>query len=169
MYVLTISNTVDNVFETNVYDDDTDLVSILKSFTPKTIDAIVRLLLGQSSALTKGTYERCEAIVAHLDRGTFEQGALVSFLETVQNAPKRIERALVELDEYRESDEFNGGGYDFDGDVNAGANNICRYCIIWSMEDDYHIRYELEFAGLRNNIRVLLERRDQFDVCSHYK
>lgn len=36
MYVLTISNTVDNVFETNVYGDDTDLVSILKSFTPKT-------------------------------------------------------------------------------------------------------------------------------------
>lgn len=29
MRVLTISNTVDNVFETNVYDDDTDLVSIL--------------------------------------------------------------------------------------------------------------------------------------------
>lgn len=164
MYVLTISNTVDNVFETNVYDDDTDLVSILKSFTPKTIDAIVRLLLGQSSALTKGTYERCESVVAYLDRGTFAQGALVSFLETIQNAPARIERALVELDEYRESDEFNGGGYEFDGDINAGAADICRYFVSWSMEDDYHIRYELEFAGPRSNIRVLLERRDQFDT-----
>ena len=49
MYVLTIANDVDNVFETRVYDDDTDLVSILKSFTPKTLDAIVRLLLGQIS------------------------------------------------------------------------------------------------------------------------
>ena len=164
MYVLTISNTVDNEVETNVYDDDTDLVSILKSFTPKTIDAIVRLLLGQSSALTKGTYERCEAIVTYLNQGTIKQGAMVSFFETVQNAPARIERALIELGEYRESDDFKGGGYDFDGDVNAGANNICRYCIIWSMEDDYHIRYELEFAGPRNNIHVLLERRDHFDT-----
>ena len=57
MYILTIATDVDNVFDTHVYDDDTDLVSILKSFTPKTIDAIVRLLLGQSSVLTKGTYE----------------------------------------------------------------------------------------------------------------
>ena len=164
MYVLTIANDVDNVFDTHVYDDDTDLVSIIKSFTPKTIDAIVRLLLGQSCELTKGTYERCEAIVTYLDHGTIKQGAMVSFFETIQNTPARIERALIELDEYRESDEFNGGGYDFAGDVNAGANNICRYCIIWSMEDDYHIRYELEFAGLRSNIRVLLERRDQFDA-----
>lgn len=164
MYILTISNTVDNVFETNVYDDDTDLVSILKSFTPKTIDAIVRLLLGQSSALTKGTYERCEAIVAHLDRGTFKQGALVSFFETTQNVPARIERALIELDEYRKSDEFNGGGYDFDGDINAGAADICRYFVSWTLEDDCYFRYEFEFDGLRNNIHVLLEHRDQFDT-----
>lgn len=164
MYVLTISNTVDNVFETNVYDDDTDLVSILKSFTPKTIDAIVRLLLGQSSALTKGTYERCEAIVAHLDRGTFKQGALVLFFETTQNVPARIERALIELDEYRESDEFNGGGYDFDGDVDAGASDVCRYFVSWTLEDDTYFRYELEFDGARNNIHVLLERREQFDT-----
>ena len=164
MYVLTISNTVDNVFETRVYDDDADLVSILESFTPKPIDAIVRLLLGQSSVLTKGTYERCEAIVAHLDRGTLKQGALVSFLETTQNVPARVERALIELDEYRESDEFNGGGYDFDGDVNAGASDICRYVVSWTLEDDYYFRYELEFDGVRNNIHILLERRDQFDT-----
>lgn len=158
MYVLTIANDVDNVFETNVYDDDADLVSILKSFTPKTLDAIVRLLLGQSSALTKGTYERCESVVAYLDHGTFTQGALVSFLETAQNVPARVECALIELDEYRESDEFNGGGYDFDGDVNAGAADICRYFVSWTLEDDCYFRYELEFDGLRNNIRVLLER-----------
>ena len=164
MYVLTISNTVDNVFETRVYDGDTDLVSILKSFTPKTIDAIVRLLLGQSSVLTKGTYERCEAIVAHLDRGTFEPGALVSFFETAQNAPARVERALIELDEHRESEEFDGGGYEFDSDINAGATDICRYYIGWSLEDDAYFRYELEFDGPRNNIQVLLERRDQFDT-----
>lgn len=164
MYLLTISNTVDNVFETRVYDDDTDLVSILKSFTPKTIDAIVRLLLGQSNALTKGTYERCESVVAYLDRGAFTQGALVSFLETTQNAPVRIERALIELDEYRESDEFNGGGYDFDGDINAGATGICRYFVSWTLEDDCYFRYELEFDGPRNNIHVLLERRDRFDT-----
>ena len=129
MYVLTIANDVDNVFDTRVYDDDTSLVSIIKSFTPKTLDAIVRLLLGQSSVLTKGTYERCESVVAHLDRGTFEQGALVSFFETIQNTPACVERALVELDEHRESDEFNGGGYDFDGDINAGAADICRYFV----------------------------------------
>lgn len=164
MYVLTISNTVDNVFETRVYDDDADLVSILESFTPKPIDAIVRLLLGQSSVLTKGTYERCEAIVTHLDRGTLKQGALVSFLETTQNVPARVERALIELDEYRESDEFDGGGYEFDSDINAGATGICRYYIGWSLEDDYYFRYELEFDGPRNNIHVLLERRDQFDT-----
>lgn len=164
MYVLTIANDVDNVFETRVYDDDTDLVSILKSFTPKTLDAIVRLLLGQSSALTKGTYERCESVVAYLDHGTFTQGALVSFLETAQNVPARVERALIELDEYRESDEFNGEGYDFAGDVNAGANNICRYFVSWTLEDDCYFRYELEFDGPRNNIHVLLEQRDQFDT-----
>lgn len=164
MRVLTISNTVDNVFETNVYDDDTDLVSILKSFTPKTIDAIVRLLLGQSSVLTKGTYERCEAIVTYLNQGTIKQGAMVSFFETVQNAPARIERALIELDEYRESNDFKGGGYDFDGDVNAGAADICRYFVSWALEDDCYFRYELEFDGPRNNIHVLLERRDQFDT-----
>ena len=164
MYVLTIANDVDNVFDICVYDDDTSLVSIIKSFTPKTIDAIVRLLLGQSCELTKGTYERCEAIVTYLNQGTIKQGAMVSFFETVQNAPARIERALIELDEYHESDEFDGGGYDFDGDVNAGANNICRYGIVWSLEDDYHIRYELEFAGPRSNIRVVLEHRDQFDT-----
>lgn len=164
MYVLTIANDVDNVFETRVYDDDTDLVSILKSFTPKTLDAIVRLLLGQSSVLTKGTYERCESVVAYLDHGTFTQGALVSFLETAQNVPARVERALIELDEYRKSDEFNGGGYDFDGDVNAGAADICRYFVSWTLEDDCYFRYELEFDGPRNNIHVLLEQRDQFDT-----
>lgn len=164
MYVLTIANDVDNVFETRVYDDDTDLVSILKSFTPKTLDAIVRLLLGQSSALTKGTYERCESVVAYLDHGTFTQGALVSFLETAQNVPARVERALIELDEYRKSDEFNGGGYDFDGDISAGAADICRYFVSWTLEDDCYFRYELEFDGPRNNIHVLLEQRDQFDT-----
>lgn len=164
MYVLTIANDVDNVFETRVYDDDTDLVSILKSFTPKTLDAIVRLLLGQSSALTKGTYERCESVVAYLDHGTFTQGALVSFLETAQNVPARVERALIELDEYRKSDEFNGGGYEFNGDINAGAADICRYFVSWTLEDDCYFRYELEFDGPRNNIHVLLERRDQFDT-----
>lgn len=164
MRVLTISNTVDNVLETNVYDDDTDLVSILKSFTPKTIDAIVRLLLGQSSALTKGTYERCESIVAYLDRGTFTRGTLVSFLETAQNVPARVERALIELDEYRKSDEFNGGGYEFNGDINAGAADICRWFVSWTLEDDCYFRYELEFDGPRNNIHVLLEQRDQFDT-----
>lgn len=164
MYVLTIANDVDNVFDTHVYDDDTSVVSIIESFTPKTIDAIVRMLLGQSCVLTKGTYERCEAIFTHLDQGTLGQGALVSFFETVQNAPKRVERALIELDEYRESDEFDGGGYDFDGDINAGANKICRYFISWSLEDDYHLRYELEFAGPRSNVRVLLEHRDHFDT-----
>lgn len=164
MYILTISNTVDNVFETNVYDDGTDLVSILKSFTPKTIDAIVRLLLGQSSALTKGTYERCEAIVAHLDRGTFKQGALVSFFETTQNVPARVERALIELDEYRESDEFNGGGYEFAEDIEAGANDICRYFISWTLDDDYAFHYEVSFEGLGINIHILLERRDQLDT-----
>lgn len=150
MYVLTIANDVDNVFETRVYDDDTDLVSILKSFTPKTLDAIVRLLLGQSSALTKGTYERCESVVAYLDHGTFTQGALVSFLETAQNVPARVERALIELDEYRKSDEFNGGGYEFNGDINAGAADICRYFVSWTLEDDCYFRYELEFDGPRN-------------------
>lgn len=164
MYVLTIANDVDNVFETRVYDDDTDLVSILKSFTPETLDAIVRLLLGQSSALTKGTYERCESVVAYLDHGTFTQGALVSFLETAQNVPARVERALIELDEYRKSDEFNGGGYDFDGDISAGAADICRYFVSWTLEDDCYFRYELEFDGPRNNIHVLLEQRDQFDT-----
>lgn len=164
MYVLTIANDVDNVFETRVYDDDTDLVSILKSFTPKTLDAIVRLLLGQSSALTKGTYERCESVVAYLDHGTFTQGALVSFLETAQNVPARVERALIELDEYRKSDEFNGGGYEFNGDINAGAADICRYFVSWTLEDDCYFRYELEFDGPRNNIHVLLEQRDQFDT-----
>lgn len=164
MYVLTIANDVDNVFDTRVYDDDTSLVSIIESFTPKTIDAIVRLLLGQSCELTRGTYERCEAIFTYLDQGTLEQGALVAFFETVQNAPKRIERALVELGEYRESDEFDGGGYDFDGDINAGVNKICRYFISWSLEDDYYIRYELVFEGPRSNVRVLLEHRDQFDT-----
>lgn len=164
MYVLTIADDVDNVFDTRVYDDDTSLVSIIESFTPKTIDAIVRLLLGQSSVLTKGTYERCEAIVTYLDQGTLEQGALVSFFETVQNAPKRIERALIELDEYRESDVFDGGGCAFDGDINAGANKICRYFVSWTLEDDCYFRYELEFDGPRNNIHVLLEQRDQFDT-----
>lgn len=164
MYVLTIANDVDNVFETRVYDDDTDLVSILKSFTPKTLDAIVRLLLGQSSVLTKGTYERCESVVAYLDHGTFTQGALVSFLETAQNVPARVERALIELDEYRKSDEFNGGGYEFNGDINAGAADICRYFVSWTLEDDCYFRYEFEFDGPRNNIHVLLERRDQFDT-----
>ena len=164
MYVLTIANDVDNVFETRVYDDDTDLVSILKSFTPKTLDAIVRLLLGQSSALTKGTYERCESVVAYLDHGTFTQGALVSFLETAQNVPARVERALIELDEYRKRDEFNGGGYDFDGDISAGAADICQYFVSWTLEDDCYFRYELEFDGPRNNIHVLLEQRDQFDT-----
>ena len=164
MYVLTIANDVDNVFETRVYDDDTDLVSILKSFTPKTLDAIVRLLLGQSSALTKGTYERCESVVAYLDHGTLTQGALVSFLETAQNVPARVERALIELDEYRKSDEFNGGGYEFNGDINAGAADICRYFVSWTLEDDCYFRYELEFDGPRNNIHVLLEQRDQFDT-----
>lgn len=164
MYVLTIANDVDNVFETRVYDDDTDLVSILKSFTPKTLDAIVRLLLGQSSALTKGTYERCESVVAYLDHGTFTQGALVSFLETAQNVPARVERVLIELDEYRKSDEFNGGGYEFNGDINAGAADICRYFVSWTLEDDCYFRYELEFDGPRNNIHVLLEQRDQFDT-----
>ena len=164
MYVLTIANDVDNVFETRVYDDDTDLVSILKSFTPKTLDAIVRLLLGQSSALTKGTYERCESVVAYLDHGTLTQGALVSFLETAQNVPARVERALIELDEYRKSDEFNGGGYEFNGDINAGAADICRYFVSWTLEDDCYFRYELEFDGPRNNIHVLLEQRDQFDI-----
>lgn len=164
MYVLTIANDVDNVFETRVYDDDTDLVSILKSFTPKTLDASVRLLLGQSSALTKGTYERCESVVAYLDHGTLTQGALVSFLETAQNVPARVERALIELDEYRKSDEFNGGGYEFNGDINAGAADICRYFVSWTLEDDCYFRYELEFDGPRNNIHVLLEQRDQFDT-----
>ena len=164
MYVLTISNTVDNVFETNVYDDETDLVSILKSFTPKTLDAIVRLLLGQSCKLTKGTYERCEAVVAHLARQTLEQGAFVSFFETIQNTPTCVERVLVELDEYRESEEFNGGGYGFAEDIEAGANDVCRYFVSWILEDDYCFRYELEFDGPRNNIRVLLERRDRFDT-----
>lgn len=164
MYVLTIANDVDNVFETRVYDDDTDLVSILKSFTPKTLDAIVRLLLGQSSVLTKGTYERCESVVAYLDHGTFTQGALVSFLETAQNVPARVERALIELDEYRKSDEFNGGGYEFNGDINAGAADICRYFVSWTLEDDCYFRYELEFDGPRNNIHVLLEQRDRFDT-----
>lgn len=164
MYVLTIANDVDNVFETRVYDDDTDLVSILKSFTPKILDAIVRLLLGQSSALTKGTYERCESVVAYLDHGTFTQGALVSFLETAQNVPARVERALIELDEYRKSDDFNGGGYEFNGDINAGAADICRYFVSWTLEDDCYFRYELEFDGPRNNIHVLLEQRDQFDT-----
>ena len=158
MYVLTISNTVDNVFETRVYDGDTDLVSILKSFTPKTLDAIVRLLLGQSSVLTKGTYERCESVVAYLDHGTFTQGALA------QNVPARVERALIELDEYRKSDEFNGGGYEFNSDINAGAADICRYFVSWTLEDDCYFRYELEFDGPRNNIHVLLEQRDQFDT-----
>lgn len=164
MYVLTIANDVDNVFETRVYGDDTDLVSILKSFTPKTLDAIVRLLLGQSSVLTKGTYERCESVVAYLDHGTFTQGALVSFLETAQNVPARVERALIELDEYRKSDEFNGGGYEFNGDINAGAADICRYFVSWTLEDDCYFRYELEFDGPRNNIHVLLEQRDRFDT-----
>ena len=164
MYVLTIANDVDNVFDTRVYDDDTSLVSIIKSFTPKTLDAIVRLLLGQSSVLTKGTYERCESVVAHLDRGTFEQGALVSFFETIQKTPACVERVLVELDEYRESDEFNGGGYEFAEDIEAGANDICRYFVSWILEDDYCFRYELEFDGPRNNIHVLLEHRGRFDT-----
>lgn len=164
MYVLTISNTVDNEFETDVYDDDTDLVSILKSFTPKTIDAVVRLLVGQSCELTKGTYERCEAVVAHLARQTLEQGALVSFFETIQNTPACVERVLVELDEYRESNEFNGEGYGFAEDIEAGANDVCRYFVSWILEDDYCFRYELEFDGPRNNIHVLLERRDRFDT-----
>lgn len=136
----------------------------MMTIPPKTLDAIVRLLLGQSSALTKGTYERCESVVAYLGHGTFTQGALVSFLETAQNVPARVERALIELDEYRKSDEFNGGGYEFDGDINAGAADICRYFVSWTLEDGCCFRYELEFDGLRNNIHVLLEHRDRFDT-----
>ena len=164
MYVLTISDATDIVFDTRVYGDNTDLVSIIKSFTMSTLTSLVKRLMGEQYEPTKATYARCGELIEQLTKEAHTADGIVSFFEKLQNAPAQVERALIDLEEYQQSDEFEGEGDGFCDDLVAGIAGPCEYYFGWTLDDDYAFRYEVSFEGLGINIHVLLERRDQFDT-----
>ena len=164
MYVLTISDTTDLVFDTRVYGDDADLVSIIKSFTMSTLTSLVKRLMGEQYEPTKATYARCGELIEQLSNEPHASDGIISFFEKIQNAPARVERALIDLEEYRQSDEFEDEGDEFCDDLVAGIDGPCEYYFGWILDDDYAFRYEVSFEGLGINIHILLERRDQFDT-----
>lgn len=164
MYVLTISDTTDLVFDTRVYGDDADLVSIIKSFTMSTLTSLVKRLMGEQYEPTKATYARCGELIEQLSNEPHASDGIISFFEKIQNAPARVERALIDLEEYRQSDEFEDEGDEFCDDLVAGIAGPCEYYFGWALDDDYAFRYEVSFEGLGINIHILLERRDQFDT-----
>lgn len=165
MYVLTISDTTDLVFDTRVYGDDADLVSIIKSFTMSTLTSLVKRLMGEQYEPTKATYARCGELIEQLSNEPHASDGIISFFEKIQNAPARVERALIDLEEYRQSDEFEDEGDElYDDGIFAVVGGLCEYYVNWTLDDDYAFRYEVSFEGLGINIHILLERRDQFDT-----
>lgn len=165
MYVLTISDATDTVFDTRVYGDDTDLVSIIKSFTMSTLTSIVKRLMGEQYEPTKTTYARCGGLIEQLTKEVHASDDIVLFFEKIQNAPARVERALIDLEEYRQSDEFEDEGDEFyDDGIFAVVGGLCEYYVNWTLDDDYAFRYEVSFEGLGINLHILLERREQFDT-----
>lgn len=164
MYVLTISDVNDIVFDTRVYGDDTDLVSIIKSFTMRTLTSLVKRLMGEQYEPTKATYARCGELIEQLSNEPHASDGIISFFEKIQNAPARVERALIDLEEYRQSDEFDGEGDEFLDDGMFAVGGLCEYYVNWTLDDDYSFRYEVSFEGFGINIHILLERRDQFDT-----
>lgn len=164
MYVLTISDATDTVFDTRVYGDNTDLVSIIKSFTMSTLTSIVKRLMGEQYEPTKATYARCGELIEQSSNEPHASDGIISFFEKMQNAPARVERALIDLEEYRQSDEFEDEGDEFCDDLVAGIGGPCEYYFSWTLDNDHAFRYEVSFEGPGINIHILLERRDRFDT-----
>ena len=72
MYVLTISDDIGRRWETFVYDDNTDVVSIVNSFNTDILNSVVRLFLGRNTevSLTEETYHSLSRVNIMIRRTT---------------------------------------------------------------------------------------------------
>lgn len=164
MYVLTISDDIGRRWETFVYDDSTNIVSIVNSFNNDILKSVVRLFLGQDAALTEETYRRCGDVAERYTGIYMTSDAIVSALNIAHIAPKEISRALSEVEEYRNSDEYEPLDCEFDGDFSVGTDGDLEYGAGWNIHDDGGFYYNIEFKCPYAAVWVVLEHKDTYDT-----
>ena len=166
MYVLTISDDIGSRWETFVYDDSTNIVSIVNSFNNDILKSVVRLFLGQDAevSLAEETYRLCGDIAERYNGIYMTSDAVVSALTVAHNAPNEISRALAEVEEYRNSDEYEPLDCEFDGDFSVGTDGDLEYGVGWNIHDDGGFYYNIEFKIPYASVWVVLEHKDTYDT-----
>ena len=164
MYVLTISDDIGRRWETFVYSDKTNIISIVKSFNNDILDSMVRAILGRSAALSEETYRQCGDIAEQLSGIDMTSDAIVDVFDIVHNAPKEFERVLAEVAEYRNSDEYEPLDCEFDGEFIGGEDGPIEYFAGWNIYDDGGFDYNITLKGPHGNVIVMLEHKDTYDT-----
>lgn len=164
MYVLTISDDIESRWETFVYDDSANIVSIVNSFNNDILKSVVRLFLGQDAALTEETYRHCGDVAERYTGIYMTSDAIVRALTIAHNAPNEIARAMAEVEEYRNSDEYEPLDCEFDGDFSVGTDGDLEYGAGWNIHDDGGFYYNIEFKTPHDAVWVVLEHKDTYDT-----
>lgn len=165
MYVLTIVNNITNRYETKVYDDATfDPERVLTSFTNEVLTSIVQAYFGESAQPNKKTFEDCGRLWEYMaDESHFAENA-VSFLTTVDEAPKTVMRKLKEIHRAQGEEDFDQDGDEFYSDGCANVGSIIDYLINWVIYDDGEFNYQMGFESREGYIYIDIEHKDTYDT-----